>query len=637
MARRFNRMDGTAPVTDVAETTPPNVKSSVLPYECTKYGTAVVGAIIPVDIMKTQPGESFDINYNAMLELSNPMVRKCYNGFTVYFHTYYNRMSDLWEGANNFIDKGRRGIIDKQIPNAIEETIIRANETENHLYHATLTSLYDYMGVAAQGYWQGGNRKLINAFRCGKESSQLDITFTRMEGNTQHINALLPFMYQRLYRDKYSPKNLLQNNINLFPDNEDHFILAYEDEHVNVIDYANNDLYTWGSTDTPTYENNAATFNNATLRSYDDYYVLNNAETPIFLDALRFRQYKGDNYTTASPFADILRGTKPTIEINTDTEILGDVLGYFAEDVTELNAIVKSGSIAGSQNFIHGERISDRQNGPLAPDQPLKARILKNTALSSIDFNAIRALEAYWIFAERMARTNGDYNEMIYAQFGFNPGKETREAEYIGGFKQEIIFNTITQTSESNTTALGTQTAQGIGSGGSQYKRFTAPDYGYIMTVMSIMPDTIYTTGSEKHILDENQSDMHFPIFDNLGPMAIKNEELFVSGNATTDKDIFAYAERDYAEKSRVNRAYGLLRMNHTQNDEYASRIQARRFTSTPQLNNDFTSMSVENYDNQVFTSYNDPQFIYAIQSNVTKRSPMPYVTEPAGLAPAQV
>lgn len=674
MANRYNRIDGTAPITDVAEMTRPNVPSSVFDYSCTKYGTTQIGALIPIDVMETIPGETYDINYNAMIEISNPLVRKLFNGYTAYIHTYYNRMSDLWEGAKNFIDRGRSGTITGQIPRmATRLEYIGDTHTEIVVEPQSVGGLLDYLGVQPRIYkpmapiegYNGVYNYNNNNYGYYRETDPEhgQYTATIINDGAQYttqapVNALIPFMYQRIWRDKYAPKNLLQNNKNLFPDNEDHFIIPYSAGTCYCIDYTNNMLtesiidrtqeaekqailLTTKRSDISATEEkwqNSSTNNEAYFDITNQRYFIDSEDTKaiIALDALRFRQFKGDVYTTASPFENMIRGDTPKLGNLRSNYNHTWVPTYIGLDTTNKAQATPTGS--NNQYTLTGDKNETQKQYiyGLLTDTNEKA------ILNQITMNTIRALEAYTIFAERMARTNGDYNEMIYSQFGYNPNTPTREAKYIGGFKMDMIFNTISQTSESSSeSALGTQTQQGVGSGGTTYKRFTAPDYGYIMSIMSIVPDTVYAQGIEKHMSKANQSEMYFPIFNNLGPEAILNKELYLTGDVqhgnTEANKPYGYAERGYQYKARENRAYGLLRLDHETNDEFASRIQARRFTETPVLNNSFTSMDYKNIDKNIFSSTMDPQFTYAIQSNVKKRSPMPYVTEPAGLNPSAV
>lgn len=607
---RFNRTDGTSPLVSISEGTPPKVQETTFDYNATRYGTALIGALIPVDIMETNPSEQFDINYNMTIELVNPTVRKMLTGFKIYLHTYYNRWSDLWEGAKNFIDRGRSGKITGSIPSAVGKVSKNGGVT---FRTETTGGLYDYLGIPPTRLYTTNNTLSFSAQPEGTTG------LVNVNNPTDYINALYPMMYQRLWRDKYAPKNLLQDNKNVFPDNEDHFILPYSTTGVAVIDY-NDPLYggTWNST-----TNEVSGVTDAGTSRYN----INTTTEKLWIDCLRFRQFNGDIFTTASPFPNMIRGDLPTSNQSLDIKITD-------EQGTKRNAsMYVSGYIIGTDGQIGGATRTGyvTTNGQGAYTAGNRYEL---TSYLNIDFNLIRALEAYTVFGERMARTNGDYNNMIYSQFGYNPHNETREADYIGGMVMTTGQNTITQTSESGTTPLGTQAGQQLATGGGTYKKFTAPDYGIIMTIMSIVPDTIYTQGIPKRMLCRNQSDVYFPIFNNMGPEPILNKELFVSGTKATDDDVYGYAERGYQYKSRQNEAHGMMRLDHTTATEYASRIFARRFTTTPQLNNRFTEMQPANIDWDIFSTSTDTPFIYTLQSNVFVRRPMPYITLPAGLTP---
>ena len=116
MADRFNRIDNTAPITDVAEGLNPDVKYSNFDLSRKVVGQALPYALIPIDVIPTLPNTKINLNYDVQITFRNPAVRKLLNGFRVYLHSYYNRNSDLWEGWNNFITRGRSGNMNLKIP-----------------------------------------------------------------------------------------------------------------------------------------------------------------------------------------------------------------------------------------------------------------------------------------------------------------------------------------------------------------------------------------------------------------------------------------------------------------------------------------------------------------------------------------
>lgn len=131
----------------------------------------------------------------------------------------------------------------------------------------------------------------------------------------------------------------------------------------------------------------------------------------------------------------------------------------------------------------------------------------------------------------------------------------------------------------------------------------------------------------------KNQLDMYFPIFNNLEPQAIKNKELYVTGDASVDDDIYAYEDR-YAEyKSRPNTVTGFMALSHSVAEYDASRIMARRFSTTPELNNAFVMMIPENIDMSVFSVADEPPFDYQIGIQCRRVFPGPYTAVPGSMS----
>lgn len=632
MADRFNRVDNTAPIVDVAEnTTPPASKSNF--DENRKIITqAVPYAIIPIDTIFCLPNTEVYLNYDVQVTFRNPAVRKMLNGWRVYLHAYYNRCQDLWEGWNNFITKGRSGNISLKIPHI--KTRINGKSP------FTPMSLYNYLGFPSEAIpVKNTNGTPIPILDKTTGVKVADVTGNNVKKTgladytNEEINALKAVMYQKLWRDKYSPKNLLQDNKHLFPDNDEHFILSYNTDEVAVINYE-------AEKESPGGDLNDKT-----------YYTMDDPNKHVRIDCLRFRQFQGDRFTTASPFPEMTRGDIPNMDIELN---IGDISKKLKID-TSVTAIRNVNTVKEFEKklfdqenrglWINATMTKDTSGnyimiptveGSMNPGQDVYLRGGTEgnaTIKSSITLSKLRSLEVMSIFAERMARTNGDYNEMIKAQFGYNPKSNNREAIYIGGSFQDIVLNSIYQTSEStDKSALGQQVAQGISASYNKLGNFHANDYGFIMVVMSIVPDTIYTTGLSKLDTALTFEDQYFPIMNNLNAEPILNKELFVSGNKEKDNDLWGYAERFSEYKSRRNHVSGFSELPNTIDEYDSALVMARRFDKTPQYNADFVTGYPENYSLDGFTSKEEPPFDVAIRQDVNIMYPMPYVTIPQGL-----
>lgn len=632
MTDRFNRIDNTAPIVDVAENMTPTAKKSNFDENRKIITQAVPYALIPIDTIFCLPNTEAYLNYDVQVTFRNPAVRKMLNGWRVYLHAYYNRCQDLWEGWNNFITKGRSGNISLKIPHI--KTRINGKSP------FTPMSLYNYLGYPSEAIpvknTNGTPIPILDKTTGVKVADVTgnDVKKTGLADYTnEEINALKAVMYQKLWRDKYSPKNLLQDNKHLFPDNDDHFILSYNTDEVAVINYE-------AEKESPGGDLNDKT-----------YYTMDDPNKHVRIDCLRFRQFQGDRFTTASPFPEMTRGDIPNMEIELN---IGDISKNLKIDkaVTTIYNAGKTEKI--EKKIFEGKNRAEWSNSVMTKNDSGSYVIIptvqgnanpgqnvylsggtesNETIKSNITLSKLRSLEVMSIFAERMARTNGDYNEMIKAQYGYNPKSNNREAIYIGGSFQDIVLNSIYQTSEStDKSALGQQVAQGISASYNKLGNFHADDYGFIMVVMSIVPDTIYTTGLSKLDTALTFEEQYFPIMNNLNAEPILNKELFVSGNKEKDNDLWGYAERFSEYKSRRNHVSGFSELPNTIDEYDSALVMARRFNSTPEYNADFVTGYPENYSLDGFTSKDEPPFDVAIRQDVNIMYPMPYVTIPQGL-----
>ena len=73
-------------------------------------------AIIPIECFLMFPNSEAYINYDISAITKNPTIRRMLSSMNIETRTYMCKCSDLWEGWNNFITRGRSGKIDLSIP-----------------------------------------------------------------------------------------------------------------------------------------------------------------------------------------------------------------------------------------------------------------------------------------------------------------------------------------------------------------------------------------------------------------------------------------------------------------------------------------------------------------------------------------
>ena len=113
---RFDRFDNGNPAENDMKAKSPSVPMSAFDFSMTHCGNTMIGLLVPIDCFDVVPREKIQMSATALLEFRNPTTRQIMNGFRVYFHSRYMRLDYIWEGAHNFIDKGRSGNIDLTQP-----------------------------------------------------------------------------------------------------------------------------------------------------------------------------------------------------------------------------------------------------------------------------------------------------------------------------------------------------------------------------------------------------------------------------------------------------------------------------------------------------------------------------------------
>lgn len=636
MADRYNSIDNTSPILKSLQDEKPKVKRSAFDFSNTVIGQLQLGAIIPIDLIRFVPNENFEVSYDLKILSRNPLLRKILTTQRCYVHTYIQYDRNMWEGARNQKTRGYSGNISLEVPYIQEDKDWTC---------FTPMSLANYLGIPIHRFADPTKRSLIYSYagvNFDNSSTVPDISSgTVINPRPEKINALPFVMYQQICRDYFFNSNLLYNSKDWYPENQEHFLLPYEAKKVWFLDYYN-------ATEEP--------FEALIINGESSYYVpLNTTYSPVFLPALHFRQRKGDRFTTALPFPDLIRGDIPFIDVsllakNLDdfvvpsaytgtlsTNSLTDVSVMFPNKIESvIDSNLSNDTISRTQTYLsleqyHGGSLSDAELIKRAYGvkvQDIASKIVAN----SLSLNDIRTLQAYTIFKERSALAKGDYNSLIEAQFGYDPHIQGLSPIYIGGFYQDILFSEVVQQSESSSDSqLGQKASNAYSSSQGYIGKFHTKDFGYMMTVLSIVPDSFYTQGLDPMWSGLNQEDVYFPILNDLPPQAILNKELFISGQSDVDNDVFGYTERYSEYKSRQNRVVGLSALGESSLYDSAL-VQKNIFEDTPVLNNQFMTLSPKNIDMSIYSVTDEPPYDFYCQSRIDRVGPFPYRAIPKGV-----
>lgn len=668
--------NGQAPITQSAKTEEANVPRSAFNMSRVNNASGIFGALMPIDVLETLPNEDYNISYDVMALTRNPLVRRLQNGINIYVHTYWSPKRELWKGWDTYITKGRDGKTKLTVPKLLYDWNSEAGVTWNlsgdifpNEVYSTLTPLAPstYMGVPCAYYDTN-----VDGIRCYKpikwtqnepaNKKMINIAYgqTNLDKTKWGVNALPFVMYNKVCRDYYFNKNLMNENQSWFPLIDEDFCLPMLSPTPNnpenyVSDMKGNAYITKNTT-----RDNWSQTDDSSL------YVppYNTDDLSIALNMMHFRQFQGDYFTTANPFADLLRGdineTNVAVSGTVDGQSVIDALlpsmtdqggvynptylagfggyktdGTYDGDYLTLAKLDPSDyQTVGSANKWTEVRGIDSQGLSTAITLSVKNAINKiKLNVTPFKLDALRKAVVIEKFMQRNGTTDGTYASIIQAQFGYRPNVKDNKPRYIGGTKMPIVFNDVVQTSQTSSTEyLGKTASKGIGASSGNIGKFHSDDYGYLMTIMSIVPDVYYENQGLDTMWTRTEQDReYFPILNNLEPQPILNKELYISGRPANDNGLFGYAERfmDMKQRRNIITGFGALGNNALYDK---AQFMTRAFSRKQNLNNKFVSMTPNNIDMQPFQNMTEPPFDLMIGCNIDKVSPMPYSAKPADM-----
>lgn len=608
------------------------VSRSLFDLSYLNSGTCEVGMLIPTYLEETVPGDDFTINVEALLRAVNPPLVPLLSRLRVFFHAYWSSFDSLWKGASQFFTKGRSGNYVLSVP----QVVLAASG--NVRKDTSPTSLAHHLGMMfAQSFDPIGN--IATGF------------------------SLLPFMmYQRIYRDYYMNQTLHNaasgdgQDLGWFPLDDDDFRLEVNFNLKNLIGDTYPDV-------------NGCTLAKVNVGNSDMLKTIN-------LGDWRFRNWPDDYYTSCMPWPQ--RGDEAGVSFSGSIPEISDLPVYIknGESVVPLSVylaqsgnqfssaverVIGSGADAGfnlvpvtdsskaSVSLVNlnagivSTGFSDPPPNLTGSYKPysLYSRLDQSVTFeSSLTLSALRELNTTQRMMEKMARVDGSYGSFCRTFFGETPpSAKSNKPIYIGGCYQSIKISEVLQTGgTTDTSDQGEQTGHAMSYGDGFIGRFHAPDYGYIMILMSIVPDSMYFQGVNRRFTRLLQEDFYLPERAGLSPQAVLNKEIFFTGSdPTQDNDLFGYQDRFDEMRFRSNEVHG--KVADPTNKSFFPYTQARYFAGLPALSEEFCAMGSASGSNITLnvrkdwlTSQTEVPFIWHVANKVRAVRPLPYRARPAEL-----
>lgn len=313
----------------------------------------------------------------------------------------------------------------------------------------------------------------------------------------------------------------------------------------------------------------------AYAKIYDEWYRDQNLQSEVFTPLVAgdntaayetlfnsdplHRCWEHDYFTSALPFTQ--QGTEVSIPLTFQDNVpvtLGGVVG---------GAMLTRDADTGA--LLSGDVISTLGSMQVSPDTggavlDPNGRLVVDIQSEAASINDLRQAFSLQSFLERSLRGGLRYIEQLYSLFNVRSSDaRLQRPEFIGRDVQNMVISEVLATAQSSNdidTAeipVGGMAGHGISVGGRDGISFRAEEHGYIMGIISVIPDTAYESGVSKQFSRFDRLDYAFPDFAHLGEQAVLQKELNVPQDLPADNDIvFGYLPRysEYRyEPSRVS------------------------------------------------------------------------------------
>ena len=293
--------------------------------------------------------------------------------------------------------------------------------------------------------------------------------------------------------------------------------------------------------------------------------------------------WEKDYFTSARPWEQ--KGPTITLPLGTDAPVVSSGTtpqGRTTADTTMRNFQMLTGAPPVAQLAGYAAGTSPINFGAVgATTTGLKTDL---TNASAVTIGALREALALQRFEEARARYGSRYTEYLRYLGVRSSDARLQRPEYLGGGKQTIQFSEVLQTgvtTSGNAAGVGTMRGHGIGAMRSNRFRRFIEEHGYIMSLMSIRPRTMYMQGLARTWNRRTKEDFWQKELEHIGQQEVLNKEVYAAHSSPDD--VFGYQDRYDEYRRQESTVAGEFRTS-TLNFWH----MARDFSSDPALNASF-------------------------------------------------
>lgn len=321
---------------------------------------------------------------------------------------------------------------------------------------------------------------------------------------------------------------------------------------------------------------------NYDVRNYNlDFKLCNSASTsivavqdiPVTFFDIQYHQWKKDLFTAVLPDTQFgavsllpSSGSSGNV-VFTSTSTTSDVGNYFSDANNLPN---------NSQVFLYANdgkpvamNVSDGSaNQTLGHTHKITGSAALTGVTTSFDVLALKRAEALQGYRQALLRAGNKTSDVFRAVFGRAPRyDEDAHPYFIDAFGEDIFVDAVVSTAETNleksdstSGKLGDLGGRALMNGNSGTIKFDSSDFGIILVVQYIVPQSEYNSYMlDPHLANLTPEDHWIPAFENLGFSPVLGEYLnnLPTQETTNFNRVVGYVPRYFEFKSDVDKVHG--------------------------------------------------------------------------------
>lgn len=487
--------------------------------------TANFGELLPISCIETVPGDHIKVHVSDLIR-AIPLVTSPFLRAKQHIDVWFVPYRDLWHNFDQFIAQKNEPV----------SSVLRHHAFLPHANLADMALAINSTGndIFGRGFTAGAER-IANLLGYGSD------LYTKFGSSTDAPDVNL----MRLAAYNYICYNEYRQN--------------YYDDYSNLI--------------SSTLPSNVEADAKAAMLFNFDWLKCDSAPSalvgPTYLKPMlqmRYRCWKKDLYTGLMPSTQF--GAVSAVGVGSSSSQILSLALNIGDDVGKWvnydgSTMANDYSVQTSGTGSRLKSVSGGTNVLIKHTHDASGTVTIPGGSNSFDILALRRSEAVQIWRENALRAGNHVRDNFEAHYGVSSDFQDHRPKYLGSVSSPLNIGDVMATANSTYTGntnpntnVGDIAGKGLASLDEKVFSYDAKEFGVIMCMFSILPETEYNAcGVDRMNQLLESEDFFMPEYENIGLEAVSSQNFNVLEKANAK--VVGYAPRFYGYKTKLDKVFG--------------------------------------------------------------------------------